>query len=101
VVALQAGHGELARRGLPISYVRSVSRSSSTRFSPSESRSGSTLLLAIPLRLARSPELANDDLSTIGKIVKIVGPLLHHALTLGKMRCPVVGAPVRIAHRMG
>jgi hypothetical protein len=35
------------------------------------------------------------------QVVEIVGPLLHHAPTLGKMRCPVVGTPVRIAHGMG
>ena len=32
--------------------------------------------------------------------VEIVSPLLHHLPQLGKMRRPVVGAPVRIAHRM-
>jgi|HubBroStandDraft_6_1064221.scaffolds.fasta_scaffold2100745_1 hypothetical protein len=36
------------------------------------------------------PELTNDDLSTIGKIVEIVSPLLHHLPSLGKMRCPIV-----------
>jgi hypothetical protein len=35
------------------------------------------------------------------QLVEIVSPLLHHLPTLGKMRCPVVGAPVRIAHRVG
>jgi hypothetical protein len=43
----------------------------------------------------------DDNLSTFGKIVKIVRPLLHHAPALGKMRHPVVRTPVRIAHSMG
>jgi hypothetical protein len=45
--------------------------------------------------------LTNDDLSTIGKIVEIVSLLLHHLPSLGKIRCPIVSTPVRIAHRMG
>jgi hypothetical protein len=32
------------------------------------------------------------------QLVEIVSPLLHHTTPLGKMRCPVVSAPVRIAH---
>lgn len=35
------------------------------------------------------------------QLVEIVSPLLHHLPPLGKMRCPVVGAPVRVAHCMG
>ena len=35
------------------------------------------------------------------QFIEIVSPLLHHVPPLGKMRRPVVGAPVRIAHRMG
>jgi hypothetical protein len=38
----------------------------------------------------------DDNLSAFGKIVEIVGPLLHHLSPLGKMRRPIVGAPVRI-----
>jgi hypothetical protein len=43
----------------------------------------------------------DNDLSTIGKFVELVSPLLHHLPPLVKMRRPVVGASVRIAHRMG
>jgi hypothetical protein len=40
---------------------------------------GSTSMGRGSRKLARSPELTNDHLSTIGKIVEIVRPLLHHA----------------------
>jgi hypothetical protein len=51
--------------------------------------------------LARSPELTNDDLSTIGKIVEIVSPLLHHATTLGEVLGVIVGGADLVALVMG
>jgi hypothetical protein len=51
--------------------------------------------------LLSASKTMDDNLSAFGKIVKIVRPLLHHAPALGKMRHPVVRAPVRIAHSMG
>jgi hypothetical protein len=48
--------------------------------------------------LRGASKMMDDNLSVFGKIVETVRPLLHHAAALGKMRCPVVGAPVRIAH---
>lgn len=35
------------------------------------------------------------------QVIEIVSPLLHHFPSFRKMRGPVVGAPIRIAHRMG
>jgi hypothetical protein len=36
-------------------------------------------------KLVRSPELTNEDLSAIDKIVEIVRPLLHHTPALGEV----------------
>jgi hypothetical protein len=43
----------------------------------------------------------NDDLSTIGKIVEIVRPLLHHTPALGEVLRVVVGGADLVAFVMG
>src|SRR3569833_1671727 len=35
------------------------------------------------------------------QLIKVVCPLLHHLASLGKVRRAVVGAPVRVFHRVG
>jgi hypothetical protein len=45
--------------------------------------------------------LTSDDLSTVGKIVEIVSPLLHHASALGEVLRVIVGGADLIAFVMG
>src|SRR5271163_5357879 len=42
-----------------------------------------------------------DDFGSRLRLVKIVGPLLHHLLSFGEVCGAVVGAPVGIAYSMG
>src|SRR5271170_1655144 len=46
-------------------------------------------------------EIMHDDLSTIDKIVEIVGPLLHHAASLGKILCMIIGGTNLVALVVG
>jgi hypothetical protein len=62
---------------------------------------GSTSMGRSSRKLARSPELTNDHLSTTGKIVEIVRPLLHHAPALGEVLRVVVGGTDLVAFVMG
>ena len=62
---------------------------------------GSTSMRRSSRKLARSPELTNDHLSTIGKIVEIGRPLLHHTPALGEVLPVIVGGADLVAFVMG